>query len=229
MPTIGIRQARAELPAIVGGIESGEPVTITRHGKPLAAILPAAAAEVWQHHQAAEAERQRQHAAQQAQGERLPATKSTPVCPHCRSSYFHVVYGGPNVSALVNTADPGAGVQAVTVDTDTGMLEKQFFVRCASCWEPMGDQARQHGHPAHEAATDIADEGTWPKADTWETGEVLSLDTKRTRNARIVTAHDLARGQLIRVTRWEYLTGILDSERDKMRAERKARGEDPWW
>jgi hypothetical protein len=44
-----------------------------------------------------------------------------------------------------------------------------------------------------------------------------------------VTAHDLARGQLIRVTRWEYLTGILDSERDKMRAEREARGEDPWW
>ena len=43
--------------------------------------------------------------------------------------------------------------------------------------------------------------------------------------ARIVTAHDLARGALIRVSQWEYLTGVLDSEREQMRA---AADEDGW-
>lgn len=226
MPTIGVRQARAELPALVGGIEDGEPVTITRHGKPAAAILPAAAVEVWQRHQEAEAARERREAAEQAQGERLPK-KSTPVCPHCRSSYFYVVYTATNVNALVNTADPGSGVQAVTVDSDPGMVERQAFVRCASCWEAMGERARQHGFPAQAAATDIAEEGSWPKAGTWELAEVIDLKHEHAA-ARIVTAHDLARGTLIRVSRWEYLTGILDSEREQLRAEREARGEDPW-
>jgi hypothetical protein len=31
-----------------------------------------------------------------------------------------VIYSGPVVAALVNLADPGTGIQAVTVDTDPG-------------------------------------------------------------------------------------------------------------
>jgi hypothetical protein len=45
------------------------------------------------------------------------------------------------------------------------------------------------------------------------------------RSSRIVLQHDPARGAVQRVSRWEYLTGITDAEREKIRAERLARGE----
>ncbi|MDP4504181.1 hypothetical protein [Nonomuraea turcica] len=45
------------------------------------------------------------------------------------------------------------------------------------------------------------------------------------RASRIVLQHDLARGAVQRVSRWEYLTGIIDAEREQIRAARLARGE----
>ncbi|MFB4283879.1 hypothetical protein ACBJ59_51910 [Nonomuraea sp. MTCD27] len=45
------------------------------------------------------------------------------------------------------------------------------------------------------------------------------------RSSRIVLQRDLARVAVQRVNRWEYLTGIIDAEREQMRAERLARGE----
>lgn len=215
---VGVRQARAELPTLLDAVAAGEPVTITRHGRPVAALLPAEAVEVWQAHVRERAERGEREAAETAAGERLPAGR-TPVCPHCRSSYLSVLYTGVLVAALVNTADPGAGVQAVTVEADTAELRPLDEVRCASCWEPLGDRPRSHGYPAHQAAAAIADEARWPAPAGWELGDALSVDETRTGAARIVTAHDLARGVLVRVTRWEYLTGVLDSDRDQMRAD----------
>lgn len=40
-----------------------------------------------------------------------------------------------------------------------------------------------------------------------------------TRAGALVVAHDLARGVPRRVTYWEWLTGITDEEREKMRAD----------
>ncbi|WP_436762986.1 hypothetical protein [Streptosporangium sp. V21-05] len=65
---------------------------------------------------------------------------------------MHVVFTGPVVIALVNTADPSTDVQAAVADTDPAMAQEVAFVRCASCWEPMGDRPREHGAPAYRAA-----------------------------------------------------------------------------
>ena len=220
MSQVGVRQARAELPGLIEQVAAGgEPVTLTRHGRAVAALLPAEAVAVWQAHQQAQAERAEQEAAEIALGERLPAGRRTPVCPYCRSSYLNVLYTGMTVALLVNTADPAAGVQAAVVETDTSELSSLDEVRCASCWNPLGDRPRTRGRPAHQAATTIAEQAPhWPKSEVWELAEMVSLEHDRTAAARIVTAHDLARGALIRVTRWEYLTGVLDSEREQLRA-----------
>lgn len=40
-PKIGIRELKNGTSAIIDRVERGEPVTVTRHGKPVARILPA--------------------------------------------------------------------------------------------------------------------------------------------------------------------------------------------
>ncbi|MGJ6969607.1 hypothetical protein ACSDR0_47765 [Streptosporangium sp. G11] len=130
---------------------------------------------------------------------------------------MHVVFTGPVVIALVNTADPSAGVQAAVVDTDPAMAEKVAFVRCASCWEPMGDRPREHGAPAYRAAVDIAENASWSDV-AWEaTNPYVVAEHEMGRASRIVLAHDLARGTVRRVTWWEWLTGITDEEREQLR------------
>lgn len=80
---IGIRQARAELAGLVARVATEDTgIILTRHGQPAAALLPAAAAEVWERHQANQAEASA--AALAELGNRLPA-RTTPVCPHCHS------------------------------------------------------------------------------------------------------------------------------------------------
>lgn len=224
---VGVRQARAELPTLLDDVAAGEPVTITRHGRPVAALLPAEAVQVWQDHQQAQADRAEREATETALGQRLPASRRTPVCPYCHSSLIHVLFTGMLTALLVNTADPHAGVLAVTAETDTTDLHQLDEVRCASCWNPLPDRPHTPGSPAHRTATAIAEDSDWPHPDQWEIGEAMSLNHDHTRTARIITAHDLARGRLIPVTRWEYLTGILDSERDQMRAD-AATGNDDW-
>lgn len=44
MKTVQLRDAKARLSALIDAAESGEPTTITRHGKPAAVIVPLAAA-----------------------------------------------------------------------------------------------------------------------------------------------------------------------------------------
>ena len=44
MKTVQLREAKAGLSALVDAAESGEPTTITRHGKPAAMIVPISAA-----------------------------------------------------------------------------------------------------------------------------------------------------------------------------------------
>ncbi|WP_329087720.1 MULTISPECIES: hypothetical protein [unclassified Streptosporangium] len=130
---------------------------------------------------------------------------------------MHVVFTGPVVIALVNTADPAAGVQAAVADTDPATVEKVAFVRCASCWEPMGDRPRGHGAPAYRAAVDIAENASWSDV-AWEaTNPYVVAEQEMGRASRIVLAHDLARGKVRRVTRWEWLTGITDAEREQLR------------
>lgn len=44
MTTVGVYEAKTRLPELLGRVAQGERVTITRHGKPIAALIPAAAA-----------------------------------------------------------------------------------------------------------------------------------------------------------------------------------------
>jgi hypothetical protein len=180
---------------------------------------------VWQRHLAEqEAERQRREQEKEL-GKQLPTGRRAPVCPTCKSSFLQVAYTGPVVHALVNTADPAAGVQDVVVDPDVAQLEKVAWVRCASCWEPLADGPRRPGSPARRAAAEIAEDASWADV-PWEvTNPSVVKEEETGRASRIVLQHDLARGAIRRVSRWEYLTGITDAEREKMRAERLARGE----
>ncbi|MGH7418633.1 MAG: type II toxin-antitoxin system Phd/YefM family antitoxin [Candidatus Rokuibacteriota bacterium] len=41
MTTVGVYEAKTRLPELLGRVAQGERVTITRHGKPIAALVPA--------------------------------------------------------------------------------------------------------------------------------------------------------------------------------------------
>lgn len=41
MPEIGLREAKAHLSELIDRVEHGETLTLTRHGKPVARIVPA--------------------------------------------------------------------------------------------------------------------------------------------------------------------------------------------
>lgn len=43
MATVGVYEAKTRLPELLARVAKGERVTITRHGKPIAALVPAAA------------------------------------------------------------------------------------------------------------------------------------------------------------------------------------------
>lgn len=128
-----------------------------------------------------------------------------------------LVLSGPVVHVLVNVADPGAGVQAVTVNPDRLAPEKVEDIWCASCQTPMGSRPREHGHPAYQAALAIEEENAYPEP--WEVGDAYGrrTDPAAPAAARIVLAHDIARGEAELVSRWEWLTGITDAEHDQMR------------
>lgn len=224
--SIGVRQARAELPALIEQAGDGRGVLITRHGKTSAALLPAEAAEVWERHLQEQAAREQARERDAELGRRLP-TGRQPRCPVCKSSYMYLVLSGPVVYALVNLADPTSGVQAVLANPDRGTLEKIEEVICGCCGSPMGERPREHGHPAYTAAVEIEEEGPYP-AD-WEFGDILAVRTDETATsaARITLAHDLARGYVQLVSRWEWLTGVTDEEREHLRAEQDA-GDGSW-
>ncbi|MEU4234343.1 type II toxin-antitoxin system Phd/YefM family antitoxin [Nonomuraea sp. NPDC026600] len=227
MKKIGIREARVRLAELIERAGGGEPVALTRRGpgRKEAVLLPVEAAAVWQRHLAEqEAERER-HEREKALGERLPVGSRVPVCPGCKSSFLLVAYTGPVINALVNTADPGSGVQDVVVDTDVGQLGEVAWVRCASCWEPLSDGPRRPGSPARRAAVEIAQNASWQDVPWQATDPWVVKEEQMGRASRIVLQHDLARGTVQRVSRWEYLTGITDAERERLRAERLARGE----
>lgn len=42
MPEIGLRQAKAQLSELIDRVEQGETLTLTRHGKPVARVVPVA-------------------------------------------------------------------------------------------------------------------------------------------------------------------------------------------
>lgn len=216
--SIGVRQARAELPGLIEQTGEGRGVLITRHGKPSAALLPAEAAEVWEQHLQAKAERERARAALAELGRRLPAGRQ-PRCPACKGSYMYLLLSGSIVYALVNVADPAAGVQAVLTAPDRAALERVVEVLCGSCGATMGERPREHGYPAYAAAVEIEEEGPYPE--TWEFGDILAVRTDETASsaARITLAHDLERGHVQLVTYWEWLTGVTDEEREQLRAQ----------
>jgi prevent-host-death family protein len=41
MTTVGVYEAKTRLPELLGRVARGERVTITRHGRPIAALVPA--------------------------------------------------------------------------------------------------------------------------------------------------------------------------------------------
>ena len=40
MPTVGSYEAKTHLPALLKRVEAGERITVTRHGQPIALIIP---------------------------------------------------------------------------------------------------------------------------------------------------------------------------------------------
>lgn len=46
-----------------------------------------------------------------------------PACPWCRSTLMTVIYAGPVVDALVDVADPDAGVRAVVIEAELHTVE----------------------------------------------------------------------------------------------------------
>ncbi|WP_086708925.1 type II toxin-antitoxin system Phd/YefM family antitoxin [Streptomyces antimycoticus] len=77
----GVREARAELAELLATAARGEGTVITRHGRPLAALLPPAAAEVWEAHQRHQAEQARRQAAADEQHARRDAWENELVHP----------------------------------------------------------------------------------------------------------------------------------------------------
>jgi prevent-host-death family protein len=216
--SIGVRQARAELPALIEQTGEGRGVLITRHGKPAAALLPAEAAEVWEQHLQAKSAREQARTRENELGRRLP-TGRQPRCPTCRSSYMYLLLAGAVVYALVNVADPASGVQAILATPDRGALDKVEEVICGSCGAVMGERPRKHGYPAYAAAVEIEQEGPGPEA--WEFGDITAVRTDESAPSagRITLAHDLERGYVQLVTYWEWLTGVTDEEREQLRAQ----------
>lgn len=45
---MGVRQARPRLPTVLRLVAEGQPVMLSRRGKPAAVVLPAGVGEVWQ-------------------------------------------------------------------------------------------------------------------------------------------------------------------------------------
>lgn len=67
----GVREARAHLTELLAAAAGGEGTVITRHGDPLAVLLPPEAAELWEAHQRRQAEQaSRQAAADEKRGRR---------------------------------------------------------------------------------------------------------------------------------------------------------------
>ncbi|MBU3865566.1 type II toxin-antitoxin system prevent-host-death family antitoxin [Streptomyces sp. 4503] len=85
----GVREARAELSELLAAAARGEGTVITRHGRPLAALLPPAAAEVWQAHQRCQAEQARRQAAADEQRARRDAWESELVHPTAAVVRYH--------------------------------------------------------------------------------------------------------------------------------------------
>ncbi|MCY0932335.1 type II toxin-antitoxin system prevent-host-death family antitoxin [Streptomyces sp. H27-H1] len=59
----GIREARAQLAGLVTAAARGDGTLITKHGRPVAALLPPGAAELWERHQLLAAEGARRQSA----------------------------------------------------------------------------------------------------------------------------------------------------------------------
>lgn len=91
----------------------------------------------------------------------------------------------------------------------------------------LADGPRRPGAPDRRAAVEIAENASWADVPWQATNPLVVKEEEMGRASRIVLQHDLARGAIQRVSRWEYLTGITDAEREQMRAERLARGEPP--
>ncbi|WP_185842409.1 type II toxin-antitoxin system Phd/YefM family antitoxin [Streptomyces sp. WAC 06725] len=77
----GVREARARLTELLADAADGRGTVITRHGRPLAVLLPPEAVAVWQAHQARRAEPDRHRAAAEEQRSRREAWGSELVHP----------------------------------------------------------------------------------------------------------------------------------------------------
>ncbi|WP_204359282.1 hypothetical protein [Streptosporangium sp. 'caverna'] len=88
-----------------------------------AALLSVEAVAVWQAHLAARETERERNAQVSALSEWLSVGSPVAACPSCRSSFMHLVFTGQVVIALVNTADPAVGAQAVVADSDVTAAE----------------------------------------------------------------------------------------------------------
>ncbi|MFE3557274.1 type II toxin-antitoxin system Phd/YefM family antitoxin [Streptomyces sp. NPDC059193] len=81
MQESGVREARAHLTDLVAAAARGEGTVITKHGHPVAVLLPPEAAELWERHQRLAVERDRRQAAAVEQRSRRETWESEAVHP----------------------------------------------------------------------------------------------------------------------------------------------------
>ncbi|MBP5926669.1 type II toxin-antitoxin system Phd/YefM family antitoxin [Streptomyces sp. LBUM 1483] len=85
----GVRAARAHLTELLADAAGGEGTVITRHGRPLAVLLPPEAAAVWEAHQRHQAEQTRRQAAADEQRGRREEWGSELVHPVAAVVRYH--------------------------------------------------------------------------------------------------------------------------------------------
>ncbi|WP_330335758.1 type II toxin-antitoxin system Phd/YefM family antitoxin (plasmid) [Streptomyces sp. NBC_00536] len=85
----GVREARAHLTDLVADAARGDGTVITKHGRPLAVLLPPEAAEVWERHQLYVAERDRRQAVADEKTSRREAWGNQTVHPVAAVVRYH--------------------------------------------------------------------------------------------------------------------------------------------
>ncbi|MFE2749595.1 type II toxin-antitoxin system Phd/YefM family antitoxin [Streptomyces scopuliridis] len=89
MREIGVREARANLTELLAAAAEGEGTRVTRHGRPLAVLLPPEAAELWEARQRHQAEQARRQAVADEQHTRREAWESELVHPVAAVVRYH--------------------------------------------------------------------------------------------------------------------------------------------
>ncbi|MDJ0464950.1 hypothetical protein [Streptomyces sp. H27-C3] len=118
-------------------------------------------------------------------------SRGTPKCPKCGGTYVRLWLPGPSVEVLVDAARPAAGVLAALVHSDDwpSPAGDPMLVLCAVCEQDCGKYPRQHGHPLHQAAVPVTEDGPWLPAREWQVQD-LRTDYFGTALQQLIDAYE---------------------------------------